>query len=425
MTTTAAPDLATGRIEPGPRKPVLALARIHLRLGSLTLARTELETLAGLGALDPAGLVDLAEVRWRTGDLPGAGEAATAAIDAGAAEPVALVIAAEAAALDGRLGEARKLSNQALGEADGTIDAIFAGMPRATIWPADAAEPPPAAATLFQRETDETSGPARARAASAAGAGAAAGVANTGGAGIFREQGRGSASDRGTAGAGSAGAAAAAEAAAVAALTLWDSDAETGPDEIGAPDPSQTLEAGRAALVAGSLDEAALRFGLALRLAPALAPAVLEATEGVRASSLIVVRGDAYRLVGHEAEARAAYALAAQGGLPDRRKTRRHAPKAKVATTEGGRRRAAIEGADGPRSDRTDGRRRRRPKPTRRRSRRPTTDSPSAVDTTASADATRRVAGPSSLPRSSAPDPAGPDPGAEPAADPPEDAPAG
>jgi hypothetical protein len=117
-------------------------------------------------------------------------------------------------------------------------------------------------------------------------------------------------------------------------LTLWDSDGDTGADVIESPDPSQTLEAGRAALVAGSLDEAALRFGLALRLAPALAPAVLEATDGVRAPALIVVRGDAYRLVGHEAEARAAYALAAQGGLPDRRKASRSRPKVKAAEAE-------------------------------------------------------------------------------------------
>ena len=83
------------------------------------------------------------------------------------------------------------------------------------------------------------------------------------------------------------------------------------------------------ALVAGSFDEAALRFGLALRLAPALAPAVLEATEGARASSLSVVRGDAYRLAGHEAEARQAYAVAARGGLPERRSKVRVRPKPK------------------------------------------------------------------------------------------------
>ena len=56
------------------------LAHAHLRLGALSLARVELETMAGLGLLDARGLVDLAEVRWRTGDLLGAGEAANAAL---------------------------------------------------------------------------------------------------------------------------------------------------------------------------------------------------------------------------------------------------------------------------------------------------------------------------------------------------------
>ena len=51
----------------------LVLARLHLRLGALALARAELETLAGRDALDDDGLTDLAEVRWRTGDLVGAG----------------------------------------------------------------------------------------------------------------------------------------------------------------------------------------------------------------------------------------------------------------------------------------------------------------------------------------------------------------
>src|SRR6476661_3109975 len=58
------------------RHPDLVLARLHLRLGSLALARAELETLAGQDALDEDGLVDLAEARWRTGDIAGAGEAA-------------------------------------------------------------------------------------------------------------------------------------------------------------------------------------------------------------------------------------------------------------------------------------------------------------------------------------------------------------
>ena len=110
-------------------------------------------------------------------------------------------------------------------------------------------------------------------------------------------------------------------------LGFWDGDGTVDQAEAAAPDPAREFEAGRQALVAGAFDEAALRFGLALRLAPALAPAVLEATEGARAASLSVVRGDAYRSAGHEAEARQAYAIAAQGGLPERRSTVRIRPR--------------------------------------------------------------------------------------------------
>jgi len=132
----------------------------------------------------------------------------------------------------------------------------------------------------------------------------------------------------------SAAPAAATTAAGPMTLGLWD-DGTT--EEVAAtaqPDPAQEFEAGRVALVAGRFDEAALRFGLALRLAPALAPAVLEATEGARASSLSVVRGDAYRLAGHETEALASYAIAARGGLPERRATVRVRPKPPPAAIE-------------------------------------------------------------------------------------------
>jgi hypothetical protein len=60
------------------RQPDLIIARVHLRLGSLGIARAELETLAGRDLLDDEAIRDLAEARWRTGDVTGAGEAATA-----------------------------------------------------------------------------------------------------------------------------------------------------------------------------------------------------------------------------------------------------------------------------------------------------------------------------------------------------------
>src|SRR5688500_10416626 len=131
------------------RGPDLALARLHLRLGSLALARAELETLAGRDALDQEGLVDLAEARWRTGDIAGAGEAAAAALDDEDGPLLALVVAAEAAAARGRPTEARRLADRAMEVAAGSIDGLFAGMPRAGVWPPDAAAPPPSPTPRF------------------------------------------------------------------------------------------------------------------------------------------------------------------------------------------------------------------------------------------------------------------------------------
>jgi tetratricopeptide (TPR) repeat protein len=267
------------------------LAHTHLRLGSLALARTELETLAGLGKLDPDGLVDLAEVRWRTGDLAGAGEAAAAALRGDEEFPIALVIAAEAAAALGRPSEARRLSSRAMAAATGSIDAIFAGMHRSTAWPPDADEPPPTAPTLFDRPEEPEPRTEEKAAATDDGAPAAAAPGSTG--------------------------------AGPMTLGLWDEDAAEEPGSRDLPDAALELEAGHAALVAGNLEDAALRFGVALRFAPSLAPAVLEATAGARVASLSIVRGDAYRLTGHELEAREAYLVAANGGLPERRKRKR------------------------------------------------------------------------------------------------------
>ena len=145
----------------------LRLARLHLRMGSLALARAELESYAGAGTLDEASLVDLAEVRWRTGDLAGAAEAAQAALARGVDEPLAYVIAAEAIAAVGRPAEARRLATKALDGMDVTLDTLFAGMPRSLIWPGDP-EPESHVLTLTSRTHDEDDrSPASAAAAEA------------------------------------------------------------------------------------------------------------------------------------------------------------------------------------------------------------------------------------------------------------------
>ena len=92
----AAPVTDAGRARtasPGPRPTVGPVLRAALALrlarappaawARCALARAELESSAEPGTLDESALLDLAEVRWRTGDLAGAGEAAQAALARG------------------------------------------------------------------------------------------------------------------------------------------------------------------------------------------------------------------------------------------------------------------------------------------------------------------------------------------------------
>ena len=278
-----------------PARPIdLTLARTHLRLGALALARTELEILAGRGQLDLPGRVDLAEVRWRLGDLAGAGEAATAAFGSGEDDPVALAIAAESAAAAGRPNEARRLATQAMQRTTRPIDELFAGMPRSAVWPGDAAHPPPVATTLFDHvpaprphiragDTDPSVVNARTR----------------------------HVTDERTA----------APRDGAATVGFWDAES---PDVTLASnrDPETELAAARAAAQAGAIDDAAVRLALLLRLAPALAPAVLDATGGMTGPAISLIRGDAFRLIGLEAEAQRAYAAVAWSGSRDRRRER-------------------------------------------------------------------------------------------------------
>ena len=126
--------------EPPPERPAeLRLARLHLRTGSYALARVELETAAGSGTLDADAMLDLAEIRWRTDDLTGAGEAAAAYLAAGRESLIALAIAAEATAALGRPAEAGRLARRAVEIAEVPLDTLFAGIRRSDVWPAEIA----------------------------------------------------------------------------------------------------------------------------------------------------------------------------------------------------------------------------------------------------------------------------------------------
>jgi len=233
----------TSRTDADERPLDLALAGLHLRTGSLGLARAELEAMAGAGVLDSDGLADLAEARWRTGDLAGAGDAARAHLGGDGSSLVALVVAAEAMAALGRAAEARSLATRAIERLDGRLDEIFAGMPRSPIWPADRHDETPAS----EEPGVEAVAPAE------------------------------------------------------------------GEFEPAASDADRALDSARAALDAGDLAGAAIQLAVAVRLAPLLAPAVLELAAGHRSPGLDLVRGDALLALGRESEAQRAWADAAEG----------------------------------------------------------------------------------------------------------------
>ncbi|MBI3745639.1 MAG: insulinase family protein [Chloroflexi bacterium] len=260
------------------------VAGIHLRLGAYLLARAELEQLAAADRLDVAGLADLAEVRWRTGDLDTAARAAAAHLEAGGGQPIARVVAAEAAAAAGRPGEARE---HVAALADLTVEALerhFAGMPRRAFWPAA-----PAVAV----EPLEAFGPgrgAKVRPPATAPQGAAEGAPDP----------RASLDGPG----------------------LWPDDvppAPTGARPSGrtpAPSssPADLLAQGRTDIRAGSPDRLSVgieRLALALRMDATLAPGVLEALGRRHEPAALVLRGDACRILGRVLDAEAAYTAAA------------------------------------------------------------------------------------------------------------------
>lgn len=171
-TTTLAPAVAAepDLVADPDRPTALRIAGLHLRTGLLQLALAELEALAQRDALDASGLADLAEARWRSGDLEAAGTVAVELVDRGSTSALLLAIAAEAVAADGRTTEARELAARALDAAKSPLDTLFAGLPRHAIWPEAPVDDRPTTAP------SPTSAPAiEARTTSSAAAGAFAG----------------------------------------------------------------------------------------------------------------------------------------------------------------------------------------------------------------------------------------------------------
>lgn len=266
---------------PSERTADQRLATLHLRTGSLSLARAELETMAGDGLLDDEALLDLAEVRWRTGDLPGAGEAADAFLGAGHETTLGLVIAAEAQAALGRPVEARRLADRAIRRSDRSLDGVFAGLPISSIWPRDVdAEMLPQPAPI---------GPA----------------------GSTPRMGSGAAAHDGADGRPRDGRAPDGQAADQAAHRAAEGDPQASPPTGVLPDLSRALQAAEEALASDDPGSATIQLALVLRVAPALAPAVLDMIKDREGPAFELIRGDAYRLVGREVEARRSFAAAA------------------------------------------------------------------------------------------------------------------
>src|SRR4029077_7162391 len=78
-----------------------------------------------------------------------------------------------------------------------------------------------------------------------------------------------------------------------------------------ATQPAALLDAGLEALAAGDTDRAAALLGVAVRVGPHLAPRIVDATMDTEVPAILLVRGDALRATGHDAQATEAYAAAA------------------------------------------------------------------------------------------------------------------
>ena len=286
-TSVAVADAPPGRVI------ALRMARLHLRAGALALARAELEAFAGRGVLDEEALADLAEARWRTGDLAGAGEAALYSVDRGRDDLLTLVVAAEAMAQMDRADEALALANRALEAAGGPLDGVFAGMPRSLIWPDAATTPdvPDVPGVPLTPVVAVLGGPPVMPAAPAA----PAAVEPPGMVPVM------------------------------APMPIAD-ESEPEPDDLadGAAPADQLADAraqraaaqaaaeayagGRGALAHGDLATAAIRLAVSIRLEPAFAQAVLDEIGALPADpGLALVAGDALRILGREGEALEAF----------------------------------------------------------------------------------------------------------------------
>jgi hypothetical protein len=106
------------------------------------------------------------------------------------------------------------------------------------------------------------------------------------------------------------------------------------------PDSAELLARARIALDVGRPGQAAAALALALRAEAGLAPTVLDLIAGRSEPVLALVRGDANRIVGHEAEALRDYATAVAAIDLERRSDDRPAEPDEAAPARHSRRQA-------------------------------------------------------------------------------------
>lgn len=275
------------------------LARVHLRGGLLTLARATLEQMAGAGTLDRDAMADLAEVRWRSGDLEGAADAARVHRASGGEEPLAALILAEDLAAAGAEADAESIAREVYARVGGAIDVLFAMEPRAAIWPTadegwmdvDAAAPGRWGLLVGGSEVAAPTNQTWELAPIAISTADQISVAPLGRGGLGQPGG------------------------ATSTSTVVVSGRLAG----------EELEIVDRALASGDTASAAGRLAVLLRLDPALAPIILSAADRAASAAtpdsgdlpaVHLVRGDAYRLLGRDNEAAAAYQEAHQALPP-------------------------------------------------------------------------------------------------------------
>ena len=332
-------------VEPAQSQPAddralqIRLARIHLKTGSFAMARAELEALAARNRLDTPAHLDLAEVRWRTGDIHGAGEAAAAYIADGGDEALGFVIAAEAAATANRHANSRRYVEQALQRHPTELDPVFAGLPSRAAWSSGTW------ATSAAAEAEiSIAGPAAStgQAEPAAVAAIEPAVEPV----VVPVEPEVNAREAGIAAREASVAAREANVSAREGTALAEGAVDTAPTPPviptvdPAPHPTEAgaeVESGLVYLRADDPMMAALHFAVAIRLAPASASAVLAAIGDRQDLPLQLVRGDALRLLGLEGDAGRAYlsvatALGAPKSAPQ--KTAAQTPAEPVASDE-------------------------------------------------------------------------------------------